>query len=249
MILNKLIGYDPITLQYTNPDTGDVENLPSANFLISNSLIEGYEDFGSIENWYKYGFSLIGSNFGYRDYQSWRIEIRILVEEIAGVDYSSWDSLNTLEKIIALRLVPTKIIDARGFDFFAGNVLSLIGNGDSIMSIINNYLDRSAEARSLRYDSMVKFAYQYLGKNQGLKAELLARQSFTDMVYIERGVLYKSEDDTDGFGDWILSTIGTSFEATGLKALLSGGTFVLGGGIDIDTFTSSMIQIVENGMY
>lgn len=249
MLLGKLQGYDIATGQYS--EGGATKNLPKAPFIISSGALPvDYDDFGILpENWYKYAYELIGSAVGFRDYQSWRIEIRTLIEVIAGADYVNWNILTDEQKIIALRIVPTKVIDARGFTFFNDQVTALIGNGDTTTFIVTNYLDKSTEARSMRYDVLIKFAYQYLGKNQGLRAELLARGTFTDMVYIERGVLYNAEDGIDGFGDWILSNVGTTFENTGLKAKINDGTFSLGGAIPTQTFLDALIGIIENGLY
>lgn len=248
MFLSILHGYNAKTNEYTDSQ-GQIVNLPLPSFLVEDALSPDYDDFGTIENWYVYGKGLIGITKGYRDYMSWRAQISTLIYALAGEDFATWDNLSDAEKIIALRLLPTKIIDAKGFTFFATQVVTLISNGDMPLLILDNYLDDSAGARSFRYDALLKFAYQYMGKNQGLKAELILRATFTDSIYIERGVMYKSEDDQSGFGDWILSNVGTLFELDGLKARIISGEFVLGGGIDVDTFCAVLINIAENGVY
>lgn len=249
MLLGILNGYNAATKEYTDGQ-GNIVPLPKPAYIVSGALSSEYTNISnSAANWYNIGKHLIGGVAGFRDYLSWRSEIRLLIEAIAGTDYSAWNSLSNSEKTIALILLPTKIIDAKGYAFFASEVYSLIGNSDSNMNIINAYLNDSENARSLRYDVMIKYAYQYLGKNQGLKAEYYARQTFTNAVYVSRGVLYKSEDDIDGFGDWILSKAGTSFETTGLKARIDAGEFTLSGGISSVDFCSNLIGIVENGLY
>jgi hypothetical protein len=75
-----------------------------------------------------------------RENNDWKDRNRKLCElQLDSKQYFILD-LNDNEKIIALKLVPTKIIDTQGFNFFAAKVISLIGNSDNVMGKINKYL-------------------------------------------------------------------------------------------------------------
>ena len=118
MLLGKLQGYNPINQQYTNQD-GNVVLLPKPPFVVSvSSLPSDYDDYGTPENWDRYGKSELGSVVGFKDWMSLRVIIYSLITDICGVDYSGWDALNAEQKIIALTYFPTKIITAQGFTFF-----------------------------------------------------------------------------------------------------------------------------------
>lgn len=247
MILNKLIGYDAETSEYTNPATGQVENLPVPNFLISSTVLAGYDDFGTIpENWARYANGLIGDVVGFKDWMCLRAQIKTLIIAIAGVDFANWDNLNQEQKIIAMKYLPTKIIDAKGSPFF----MTQAGGMYQGKAYLDYFQTRAEEARKLRLKTFGDFGYYGLGKDQGLQLERMYQVLALNTSYIVRGVMYLAEDSVDGIGDWIMGTNG--FGANGLKPLLNAGTFNLIPGFPytIDQFCAILAtNILENGLY
>lgn len=244
MILGKLKGYDIATGQYIDGQ-GEIVNLPKSPFcVVTSNLSSDYDDISSVpEYWDKYGFQYLGSVTGFKDWMSLRAIIRPLITAICGVDYSNWDALNSDQKEIILRYAPTKIIDAQGFTF----LVTKSGGLQNAYSYLDHYLSKSQEGRSARYDAYMKFGYNYLGTAQGLKAESLLRSLFLDVTYIKRGVLYIADDGIEGLGNWTISDNG--FLNNGLKARIQNGEFVLGGGIDVNTFINTLQGILDNGTY
>lgn len=113
MLLIKLIGYNPETNIYTNPNTGEVENLPNIGVLISQTVLSQYEDISTIENWYNYATDLCDFNY-------LRDNIQALVIAIVTPNFSNWNGLTLEQKQIACKYivapyqlrVPTIVTDA-----------------------------------------------------------------------------------------------------------------------------------------
>lgn len=244
MTLYKLTGYDPPTDVYINPISGQIENLPNTPFVISDIIPDGYDNFDAPENWAKYAIAMIGTVFGLREYRSLRWEIYTRLEIIAGADYANWDILTEQQKSVAVEWSNIRIVNTKGIEFY----VTQCGGQNEANIFIDTYLKRAQKASELRYYmAFTKFGFIYLGKLQGLKAESYARADFLDTTYIVRGVAFKSEDGIDGIGDWILGTNGYSI--TGLKPRIVSGEFVLGGGMDVDTFCNSLIAIIDDGSF
>lgn len=243
MNLYKLIGYDPITQGYINPNTGQKENIPNSPFCVNNSVPDAtYADFSSPENWVNYGETLLGSYVGFKDYQSLRTLIYTGIEVIAGADYLNWNNLTLEQKNIALVWCNIRIVNARGIVFYATEC----GGMAVASSNIEHYLDKSIHARNTRFNAYSNYGFTYMGKNQGLLADTYARQAFMDSTYINRGVVFKSVDGIDGLGDWIQGL--ESFTVTGLKPRIIAGEFILSG-IDVNTFCNNLIGIINDGTY
>jgi hypothetical protein len=242
MILVKLDGYDQVTGQYYIG--ADPAELPGLPFIVSDIIPVGYSDFSTLpENWTNYTEPLLGTFLGFRDWMSLRAIVLPLITAISGADYSTFDNLSAEQKLIALKYFPTKIIGAQGFAFFIGKA----GSQDAALGYIDEFLKNAAEARAKRYTAYMNFGYQYLGNLQGIKAESYLRELFLDITYIKRGVLYITEDGIEGLGNWTISDNG--YAATGLKARIDSGEFVLGGGIPTTTFISTLQNILDNGIY
>lgn len=244
LTLYKLEGYNPITKNYVNPVTGESAPLPKIPFIVSQNHPDGYEEFSSIEDWANYGDFVLDTHFGLRDYLALRYQIYSRIESICGSDYINWNNLSQKEKQIALKWSNIRIVNTRGIVFYVTEC-----GGQEIASIyIENHLNKSYEVREDRYyNAFTLFGYQYLGKMQGLKAESYARKDFLDTTYVDRGVVYKSDDGIDGIGDWIQGLNG--YSETGLKPRIISGEFVLGGGISVDTFCNTLVGILDEGLY
>lgn len=244
MKLFKLIGYDPETCIYTNPSTGQVENLPKADFMIAYVVPDAdYEDYSGIITWPTYGSSLVGTQFGFKDLLSLRTLIYTMVETLVGTDYVNWDLLSSEQKKVALKWCNIRIVNAKGIVFY----ITECGSQDVANNYIEDYITLAIEARIIRFNAYSNYGFNYLGKTQGLLADSYARQSFMDSTYINRGVVFKSVDGIDGLGDWILGQ--ESFTVTGLKPRIISGQFTLGGGISVTDFCNNLIGIIDSGIY
>lgn len=245
MILSKLDGYDEITGQYSVG--GDPADLPSPPFLVGTSVPTDYTDFGGTpENWSMYAESLIGEVVGFKDWLCLRAEIKTLIYAIAGSDFINWDLLTPEQKIIALKYLPTKIIDAKGSDFFTAQAGGLYQG----KAYLDEYQSLAEGSRKKRLKTFGDFGYYGLEKNQGLQLERMYQVLALNESYIVRGVMYLTEDSVDGIGDWVMGTNG--FGANGLKPLLVAGTFnlVVGFPYTIDQFCDILAtNILENGLY
>lgn len=244
MNLYKLDGYNAVTEQYIDPNTGEPSLMPSSNFVIADIAPNNYSLFDSPENWANYAINLIGSVFGLRDYLSFRYEIYTRIEAITGTDYANYNSLTTEQKIVALIWCNIRIVNVKGMTFYATEC----GSQSVADSYISSYLNSSPIARALRYDNAFTiYGFTYLGKLQGLKAESYARQYFLDTTYINRGVVFLADDGIEGLGDWILGQ--NSFISTGLKPRIIAGEFNLGYGMDVTTFCDTLVGIVNDGAF
>lgn len=244
MTLYKLIGYNESQGIYINPNTGLEENMPSSPFYIGDSVIDNYALFDDPQNWADYGISLVGSVFGLKDYLSIRKEIYTRIEVISGTDYSNWNLLSTYQKSIACIWSNVRVINARGLAFYT----AACGSATIVKTYITNFLDQSTSARKCRYYIPYSiFGYTYLGKPQCLVAENYAKRDFLDTFYIERGVMYDSEDGVDGLGDWI-NGLGP-YTITGLKPRIIAGEFTLINGMDVTTFCNTTSAILHDGLY
>jgi hypothetical protein len=244
MKLYKLIGYDPEKDIYKNPKNGLIENLPDANFFISDKKKAKYEVFDEPENWAKYAVYLVGQFLGLKDYCSLRYEIYTRIQAICGSDYSKWDDLSMEQKGVALVWCNIAIVNARGMEFY----ISECGDKNIADTYISDYMNKSNEARKYRYYiALTIYGFACFGKAQALKVESNIRASFLNNTYIERGVMFKSEDGIDGLGDWIQGTNG--YSTTGLKPLIVGGQISLANGMNADTFCNTLVAILNDGEY
>lgn len=243
MKLGRLIGYDQATDSYRNPSTGEVENLPDMSYRIGEALDAKYEELAGITDFYNYAGLFISTIPLFRDYISFRQELYTRIELVSGTDYAQWDALSAEEKEIALLYCCTRIINSRGITFYVTEC-----GGQEIANVnVREFLNITKAVRQQRYNALTNYAYAYLGKTQGLKAERYMRREFIDRVYIDRGVIYVSEDEIEGIGDWILGLNG--FDTTGLKPRIVAGEFVLPQGVDTDVFCATLVAIVEDGNY
>lgn len=244
MILYKLNGYTPSTDTYINPVSGQKENLPSPPFVIDESAPENYSLFDAPEDWANYAGGLMGEVVGLKDYCSLRYEIYIRIQAICGNDYANWENLSAEQKQVALVWCNIAIVNTRGIIFY----ITQCGGQSIADSYIANYLNQSFDARDHRYYvAFTIYGFTYMGKAQGLKAESYARADQLDTTYIDRGVMFKSEDGIDGLGDWILGTNG--YTTTGLKPRINAGEFTLLLGMDADTFCNTLVAILNDGEY
>lgn len=247
MLLGKLQGYDIATGQYLDAQ-GEDALLPKDAFIVASALPTDYDDISSnMEYWNTFAPALISNSVvGFKDWLCLRAEIKTLIYNIAGSDFVNWDLLSAEQKIIALKYVPTKIIDAKGSPFFMAQAGGLYEG----KAYLDTYQTLASGSRQKRLKTFGDFGYYGLGKEQGLQLERMYQVLALNESYTERGVMYLVEDSVDGIGDWVMGTNG--FGASGLKPLLVAGTFNLLAGFPytIDQFCDILAtNILENGNY
>lgn len=244
MNLYKVIGYNQANNIYTNPQTGQVENLTIPPFVVGTTPpSDSYADFSSAINWAEYSTSILGLYFGFRDYISLRYQIYTAIETIAGTDYANWNNLSTSEKAVALKWCNIRIINALGLSFF----VTACGSQLLANKYVSDYLDNSIVARNWRYQKGYSvFGFNYLGRTQALLAESYSRSLFLIDAYIQRGVVYNSVDGINGLGDWVQGL--GDFSTTGLKPRIIDEQFTLTG-IGVNDFCDGLVDIIDNGNY
>ena len=201
---------------------------------------------GEIECWHDHADHLIGEKTNFMDWKCLRDKIKQLVEDKGGADYANYvANCTAAERAIAAIYVPTKIFDNLG----AVQLATDSGGAAEASHNIKNYLSLSAEARGTRYDEFVEYAYQALGKSNGLLAEDLCAGDRLDVKYINRGVLLLSQDGVDGLEDWIRSQGSYSGTGEGLYNLIDEGTYTILNGLTLDDFIDGCIEILDEGKY
>lgn len=202
-------------------------------------------DSNAIDAFKNFGERLLGTAFGFNDWMCLRDQIKIHVQNIAGSDYSTFSSLSTGQKKIALIYCCTKIFKSQGAVFFATECATA---GIDPGYTLRTYISMASVARENRYYELIVYAYQQLEPGDGLKAEDAVRSGNLKSKFEERGVVHTAEDGVDGLDDWIQSD--GSFPTTGLLAKLNDSTYSL-----IDTeltnqqFCNNCSGIVNEGKY
>ncbi len=222
----------------------DNQNLPSCIIAQdADPAPSGFTESSGAYDWHAHGPSKIGTVDGLMDWKQLRDIIKGLVQAKAGDDYSSWATLDDNEKLCALMYCPTKVVDSQGYDFFVAEC----GDAQIAQEYIDNYLDKAESSRKYRYRQVVKYAYQHLGKNDGIQAEDDAVAERVDSRFLKRGVLNSVEDGIGGLEEWIDGT--GDYTVTGLKVKLDASTYTIKtAGLDIPTFIGSLKSIVRNGI-
>jgi len=193
-------------------------------YLKASTVIEdGYMDYSSISNWYKYG------DRSGRDYKF----IRSRLEELFLV--AGWSNLSEEEKGICCRYfivpkinqdeiygVPDQV--ANGISFNKNSVASRIARMNRASSEIRNRLQKSECIE--------------------IMSEIFGSDSLYDK-YINFGNEGTLEGDQEGLFDYIESRVGTSYGNTGFV----NKNFVPEGYSNMLTFSVYLMDIVKNGNY
>jgi len=166
-------------------------------FLISDTVPEGYTDISSIVNWSKY------SKLVKKDYKTIRKEIYISMLTAGG-----WANLSTEEKEICSKYF---IVDA--------SLRTEVHTVDE--QIINGltHHNESIKARNCRYTSAILEVYNRLTKIESDEILTSIRAHALDTEYITYGREGTLEGDPEGILDFIESRIGTSYENTGMSSM------------------------------
>jgi hypothetical protein len=159
----------------------------------SKTIEVGYKDFGTIENWYNYGYKVE------RDFKFIRSNI------IKIVNSTGWVNLSLTEKQIAA-------------DYFAcsqANQNEIYGIDQQINNG-NSFHLKSTESRKLRISKVISQLKNRLTKEE---CEVILNEvvgvNFLLSKYIDFGEEGTLEGDSEGLFDYIESRPGTLYEFTG----------------------------------
>jgi hypothetical protein len=206
----------------------------------SDTVPTDYIDVSSIDNFADWGENAIGKTANFMDWKCLRDEIKSRVTAIAGADLSTWSSLSASEKQHAIKYLPTTVIDQQGYVFYATEG----GTGDHI----DAYLDCATKARARRIRKLVKYAYEKLGRADGLQAEDDADVDRLFRKYVQRGVLNTAGEPFEGLEDWLRANTGTAYNTTGLQAKIDDTTYSIKDATTTQDFIDSCVDIL-NGLY
>lgn len=208
----------------------------STNGVLDTNL---YDDITSIENWCLYG-DLLCSDV---------LQVRDRVKEI--LDVVSWSGLNDAEKEIVIELFlketnkPDSTSDTEKVMYLMGKGYSLIQAQIRLMQAYGDYHIREIKACADRASSEKLYV---------VIAKYLSLADAADLIKITHKLfdLYKSQgirgildgNAGEGLFDFLESTVGTSFETTGLIQQgysLKSGTY--------SSFIGELMDILRNGNY
>jgi hypothetical protein len=201
--------------------------------------LEKYDDITSIENWFKYGGSLT------TDYLQLRERVRAILNSV------TWNGTTPSEKsvIIELYLKETSKTENQAN---MEKVMYLMGLGFSLDDAQTEIIKSYANYHLLEIDSCYKRAnseriFKIIAKYLNLAdaADLIKTTHKLFDLYKTQGVRgTKDGESGEGLFDFLESTVGTSFETTGLRqqgyALKSG---------DYNIFINELMDVLRHGNY
>lgn len=198
----------------------------------------------AIKAFSNYAYSLVGSAMNFKDYMCLRAEIKSAVQSLAGNDYANYATLSADIRDIASIHVPTKILDNVGI---VQLITDCAGDVNKATTRLADAMKNNDHARKVRYAEMVNYAYQKLGKTDGLSAEEHVLNENLRYKYVNRGVMRTQEDGLDGLVDWLESV--DSYVTDGLKKKIEDGNITIKDGTTTADFIARCVDIVENGKY
>lgn len=201
-------------------------------------------DENRIINFHLHGINCVGRFTNFMDWMCLRTEIQKGIEALGGIDYASYSGLSSDIRAIGASYLPTKIVDHVGFIQLVTDCSGDIGLA---AQKINDYLTCSEHARDRRYSELVNYAYQALGKNDGLAAEDAVINEQLAYKFIKRGVGREAQDTVKGLMDWLDAT--GSYSLTGLKQLIIDNILTIKNGTPLQTFIDNCVGIVDEGKY
>ena len=191
MILYKLIGYDPTTQLYTNPNTGQVENLPGEPYVTSETSpgVE-YANVSSIANWFNYD----GLDWGRR-----RVYIKPLFYAAVGPNFVNYANLTQEEKIIG------------GLCFLSPYALRLqLWSDAEDKDVWMNVIAETKKTRVRTIEVMRKNVAEYIrtGLLTLLQTQMFDKDSSDMIAWYERS-------DARDFYQWLTNEVGSPYENDG----------------------------------
>src|ERR1043165_3611962 len=178
----------------------------NAPYKVANTLPAGYEDITSIENFDRFGQSIIGSAVGFKYWKCLQREIKALVMEKVDDDIdANWDELNANEKLIACTYILSRVPAAK----FAATVTAAAERTRlAIQFDSNNRQARGSWSGSYgRIQIMRVYLFAKIGATNALEV-------FYDVVkdglleLYEGGIEGTEEDGNLGINDFLLARSG-----------------------------------------
>lgn len=193
-------------------------------------------DGNRITNFDKYKH-LEGSVDNFRDSLCLKAEIKVGVDNLAGVAYVNYAIIDSYLREIASRHMPNDIVDNVNLAQLATDC----GGTEQAHFLLDQYRILSPIAREKRYEEFAEYAYEVLGNTDGLIAEDSVLASNLEHKYVARGVEKRSESGVDGLIDWITTT--------GLKAMIDDATISIKDGTTTVNFIDKCVEIISKGIY
>lgn len=171
----------------------DFQIIPDLDPIPSN-----YADISSIENWHKYGVSLVGKLTGFLDWKCLRNEIKLIADSITSNDLgTNWSQLNTAEQKLTCQYIANKVPSA--------NFISTYPDEVERRMVGLEFDKNSSSARTQRYLLMRGYLLSKIGgENSLLFFEDVIRDSRIE-AYLG-GIESKSVDNISGLEDIIKGT-------------------------------------------
>lgn len=221
-------------LKYTfySDDSGFPDGVDTANtpYLLNDSLLDDYENITSISNYDKYWMFLN------KDYKFIRV---LIINLVASTGYSS---LSSNEKYLAAKWFAVDMsLPLLDSTISYNNI-----DPDRDFTELSNRWDISSKtARSIRFSKAKAQLLSRLGKSHGFTvlSDLKADNAIDD--YVENGRDGIETGSPEGLWDYIQSTVGTSWEHTGLST--KGWTPL--DGSTLSNVVTTVMNILRDGNY
>jgi len=242
----KLGAYKINNVAVSVTESYNVEDLNgNVPYKVASTLSSDYEDITSIENFSRFGLSLIGSATAFKDWKCLQREIKALIMSKVNNDIdANWNNLNSNEKLIACNYMLSKVPGAK----FA----ALVTDATERMNIAIQFDFNNRQARGSwsnvtgRIQILRVYLFEKIGATNALEV-------FYDVVkdglleLYEGGVEGTIEDGNLGINDFLLARSGTFYSSDGLKE--RNYPIVDGSGDDMETVANAMVNILSNGIY
>ena len=225
-----LINTDKVGVDITS--WGDDTLLGNVPFKFEETVSSGYADITTVENIHKYGFDIEGY-----DYKKVRNIIKDLVETIG------FSNLTANEKYIAtIHKIGTH----------AERLSALNGNVENLVLIGLQYHVKVSDVRKIRLGFAVAEVHNRLGfitigpytAAEIILSEILPYNYLYTFTELGLGGLCDN-DNSEGLFDYLNSTVGSTWELTGLRSK----PWTPEGMTDMEEFCDKMLDILQNGNY
>ena len=197
----------------------------SVNYTTNDTLIDGWEDISSIENWDLY------SSFIAVDYKVIRMEIFNLVWTKMLGNPINFGLLNDNEKFLASSYfcIPTEL-------------RNLVHTTDEQIEFGKIFDEKSTNCRINRFKHVRSEILNRMTWGDAMELLTECKDLIENYYQGREGTL---EGDGVGLFDYILSRVGTIYEHSGLLSK----TYVIIGFNTITEFSDILINILKNGKY
>lgn len=195
----------------------------------TGSTLDGYENINTIENVYLYSQYCDGY-----DYKLKRAIIQNIMYDITGTGLTNWMDLTTEERRICCEmfLVPHQLRD----EFYTNTQqteLGIIFNNNSVDSRTNRcWIAQSEVFNRLDHATAVEISNDVIF------------ESNLRYAYVQIGREYTLKGDPEGLYDYLLNTIGTSYENNGFRSYTPTELYGFDNMID---FSNYLVDILEYG--